>query len=373
MRIGFDAKRAFYNQSGLGNYSRNLLSALYSRYPDNRYILYTPGIKKDLFHLGGRSFELRMPAKTFHRAFPSFWRTFAISGEIKKDKLDIYHGLSHELPAGIENTGVKSVVTIHDLIFIRYPALYSAIDRSIYMKKFQSACKKADRIISVSRQTADDIIEFFGINPSRIDVIYQNCNPLFMKNADDNQKQFIRHKHRLPDHYILNVGNLEERKNSLTLIKAVHSANIDMPVVIIGKRTKYYQQVKKYIDDNRLTNIHIHDTISNEELPFIYQMADIFVYPSLFEGFGIPIIESLFSRTPVITSIGGCFAEAGGPDSIYVNSRDHEELGAAIKKVLSDEDLRKQMIESGYHYAKNFTPEKTADSVMQVYKKVVTQ
>ena len=124
MRIGFDAKRAFNNQSGLGNYSRNLLSALHSSYPDFSYILYTPRIKKDLFDLTGKNFVLRMPSKTFHRIYPSLWRSLAVSDEIKSDKPDIYHGLSHELPFGIKGTGVKSVVTIHDLIFIRYPELY---------------------------------------------------------------------------------------------------------------------------------------------------------------------------------------------------------------------------------------------------------
>lgn len=373
MRIGFDAKRAFNNQSGLGNYSRNLLSALYSGYPDFSYILYTPQIKKYLFDLSGRNFELRMPDKIFHRIFPSLWRTFAVSSEIIKDKLDVYHGLSHELPAGIENTGIKSVVTIHDLIFFRYPDLYPAIDRFIYMKKFRYACDKADRIIAVSRQTADDIIKYFEINPDRIDVIYQSCNPLFMKDPDDSQNQSIRIKYRLPDHYILNIGNIEERKNSLTLIKAVHLTGIDIPVVIIGRKTKYYQKVKKYIDDNRLKNVHIFDTISNEELPSVYRMADVFVYPSLFEGFGIPVIEALFSGTPVIASKGGCFAEAGGPDSIYVSALDHEELAAAIKRLLSDEAIRKRMIEAGYRYAKKFTPEKAADDVMQVYKRAVAQ
>jgi len=374
MRIGFDAKRAFNNQSGLGNYSRNLLSALYSSYPDFRFILYTPEIKGNLFNLTGKNFELRTPLKTFHRILPSVWRSFAISGEFKKDMLDVYHGLSHELPSGIERSGVKSVVTIHDLIFIRYPDLYSTIDRYIYKNKFQFACKRADKIIAVSRQTADDIIQYFGTDPSRIDVVYQSCNPGFMGgNIDDEKRQSVRIKYRLPVQYILNVGNIEERKNSLTLIKAVHSAKIDIPVVIIGRKTKYFQRVRKYIDDNRLKNIHILDTIGNEELPSIYQMADIFVYPSLFEGFGIPIIESLFSGTPVITSKGGCFREAGGPDSIYINSLDHEELADAIEKVLTDSALRKQMIESGYHYAKNFTPEKAADAMMNVYKQVVGQ
>ena len=242
------------------------------------------------------------------------------------------------------------------------------------MKKFRSACRRADKIIAVSRQTADDIIKYFGTDPARIEVVYQSCNPGFMVgNIDEKKKISVRNKYRLPEQYILNVGNIEERKNSLTLIKAVHSAKIDIPVVIIGRKTKYYQRIRKYIDNNRLKNIHFLDTIGNEELPSIYQMADIFVYPSLFEGFGIPIIESLFSGTPVITSKGGCFHEAGGPGSIYIDSLDHEELAVAIEKVLTDSALRKQMIESGYHYSMNFKPEKTAEATMQVYKHLIGQ
>jgi len=241
------------------------------------------------------------------------------------------------------------------------------------MNKFQYACRNADKIIAVSKQTADDIIEYFGVNPARVEVVYQSCNTGFTDNIDDEKKQLVRNKYRLPGHYILHVGNIEERKNSLTLIKAVHIAKIDISVVIIGRKTNYYKRVRRFIDDNRLKNIHILETISNDELPSIYQMADIFVYPSLFEGFGIPIIESLFSGTPVITSKGGCFPEAGGPDSIYINALDHEELAAAIQKVLFDAALRKKMIESGYQYAKNFTPEKAADDVMRIYKQVVGQ
>jgi glycosyltransferase involved in cell wall biosynthesis len=373
MRIGFDAKRAFSNQSGLGNYSRNLLSALCSRYPDLRYILYTPEINSNLFDLTGKNFELRTPSGTFHRAFPSIWRSFAMSGELKKDKPDIYHGLSHELPSGITNTGVKSVVTIHDLIFIRYPALYSSIDRHIYLRKFRYACRNADKIIAVSKQTADDIIQYFRIDPSKIKVVYQSCNPGFMSETDEAKMKSVRNKYKLPAHYILNVGNIEERKNALTLVKAVHFTKIDIPVVIIGRKTSYYKLIRKYIDNNRLKHIHVIDIINNEELPSIYQMADVFVYPSLFEGFGIPIIESLFSGTPVITSKGGCFQESGGPDSLYVSSLDHEELADAIRKVLTDTALRNQMIDAGYHHAGNFTPEKAADNVMQVYKQVVEQ
>lgn len=368
MRIGFDAKRAFNNQSGLGNYSRNLLSSLALSFPGYSYFLYTPSLSNRLFSYQDHNFAIRKPEKSLHKAFPWWWRSFRLSAELSKDKLDVYHGLSHELPPGIKKTGIKTVVTIHDLIFIRYPELYSPVDRIIYNRKFRYACIKADKIIAVSNQTADDIIRYYHIDPSKIEVIYQACNPLFMKSVDEETKLQIRHKYKLPDNYILHVGNIEERKNALMLIKAVHIAKIDRPLVIIGRKTKYFKQIQQYIDDQQLKNILFLDTIKNEELPSFYRMADLFIYPSLFEGFGIPIIESLFSGTPVITSRGGCFPEAGGSGTIYIDPHNVEELSDSIKKVLSDSVLRNRMIESGYRHAAKFTPEKAAEKVVRVYE-----
>ena len=174
MRIGFDAKRAFLNNTGLGNYSRDTIRVLSNFYPDNKYFLYTPKEKGNsrLAFLDNRNNTfVRTPQSLLNKALKSYWRSKSIVSDLFNNKIDIYHGLSHELPLGIEKTNIKTVVTIHDLIFIRYPHLFRTIDRKIYYKKFNSACHRADKIIAVSQQTKQDIIDFFLIPEEKIEVI----------------------------------------------------------------------------------------------------------------------------------------------------------------------------------------------------------
>jgi len=143
MKIGFDAKRAFNNSAGLGNFSRNSISALVSKYPDNQYFLFNPGNRKPLFIAPESSIELK-PENFWWKRLKFIWRSIQISKLAKEIKLDLYHGLSHELPVGIEKVGAKLIVTMHDLIFLRYPEYYKPIDRKIYDRKFRHAFLKAD-------------------------------------------------------------------------------------------------------------------------------------------------------------------------------------------------------------------------------------
>jgi glycosyltransferase involved in cell wall biosynthesis len=371
MRIGFDAKRAFFNKSGLGSYSRNLIQGLAHTYPENDYILYTPGTNFDLFEPNQECLTIKEPYQLSHRMFKAYWRSFYLAYQLIKDRIEIYHGLSHEIPFNFPKKQVKSVVTIHDLIFLRLPYLYRALDRIIYTKKFSYSCQTSDRIIAVSNQTAHDVVEFFNIPPEKIDVVYQGCNPVFNTEISRIEKEILRMKYLLPKSFILYVGTIEERKNLLTLIKAMHYGKIDMPLVVIGKKTPYLNKVIEFIERHSIINIIFCDIIQNQDLPGIYQLADLFVYPSIFEGFGIPILEALYSKVPVITSKGSCFAEAGGAYTIYVDPNNIEEMAAAIKKVLSDFDLQEKMKSEGYKYARKFDDAKVCNNIMQVYQKVM--
>jgi glycosyltransferase involved in cell wall biosynthesis len=228
MLIGFDAKRAFFNKSGLGSYSRNLIQGLTEKYPENEYLLYTPELNFDLFEPRDPSVAVKGPVRPLHRVFRSYWRSFYLSRQLQKDRIEIYHGLSHELPYSFPKKHVRSIVTIHDLIFLRLPHLYRLLDRTIYEKKFRYSCEISDRIVAVSRQTADDVVEFFGISPDKIDVVYQGCNPVFNTEVSLIEKEILRMKYLLPKSFILYVGTIEERKNLLTLIKALHFGKIDI-------------------------------------------------------------------------------------------------------------------------------------------------
>jgi glycosyltransferase involved in cell wall biosynthesis len=371
MRIGFDAKRAFFNKSGLGSYSRNLIQGLADMYPDNEYVLYTPELNAELFEPNQNCIQVKGPERALHRIFKSYWRSFYLSHQLPNDHIQIFHGLSHEIPYNFPKKQVRSIVTIHDLIFLRLPHLYRMLDRTIYERKFRYSCVTSDRIVAVSRQTAYDITDFFGIAPEKIDVVYQGCNPVFNTDVSLIEKEILRMKYLLPKSFILYVGTIEERKNLLTLIKALHYGKIDMPLVVIGKPTSYLNKIIEFIERHSLINIIFCDIVQNQDLPGIYQLADLFVYPSIFEGFGIPILEALYSRVPVITSRGSSLAEVGGDHTIYVDPNNVEEMEAAIKKVLIDRNLQEKMIAEGYKHARKFDADKVTSNIVQVYSKVL--
>jgi len=370
MRIGFDAKRAFLNNTGLGNYSRDTIRVLASFYADNKYFLYTPKEKPNSrlsFLNDSKNTFVRTPQSLINKALKSYWRSKSIVRDLFTNQIDIYHGLSHELPLGIEKTNIKTVVTIHDLIFIRYPHLFKMIDRKIYYKKFKSACHRADKIIAVSQQTKQDIIDFFFIPENKIEVVYQGCNSVFQKEIAANKKQEILNKYNLPSNYLLNVGSIEERKNLLTILKVLKELP-SQKLVVIGNGKAYKIKCLRFIAEHNLSDRVLFLTELNlEEMAAIYQSADILIYPSIFEGFGIPILEALFSKTPVITSKGGCFAEAGGPETKYINPLSVEEMKAAILDIQNSTELQEKMTNKGFEYAQNFTDDKIAKNLMAVY------
>jgi glycosyltransferase involved in cell wall biosynthesis len=367
MKIGFDAKRIFHNRTGLGNYSRDLVRILSHYHPENKYVLYNPKKRNAIaFNFDHEATVEALPSSGFCKFFYNLWRQFFISSDLLKDNIQIFHGLSGEIPCGLKRKGIKTVVSVHDLIFLRYPQFYTFFDRYIHKIKAQYSVRNADVVVAVSEQTKYDIIEFFDIQPEKIEVVYQGCQDVFKQTFSEEDKAAVLQKFNLPKHFILNVGTIEERKNILVGVKAIQ--DLDTHLVIVGSETNYTQRVKEYIAANNLgSKVFFLKGVSNEELAMLYQLAQLFIYPSLFEGFGIPIIEALFSRTPVVTSKGGCFGEAGGPSTIYVDASNIDEVKQAIIQVLSDDALRTKMIHNGYQYAQRFTPEYIGSSFVSIY------
>jgi len=371
MIIGFDAKRALFNRSGLGNYSRSTIELLSRFYPENRYSLFSAKNNRELFPSEVIP-TIIGPESGLYRLFPSLWRSWGIHGQIKKQKLDIYHGLSNELPWGIQKSGVKSVVTIHDLIFLRYPEYYPKIDRQIYLYKFRHACRVADKIIAISEATKSDIIALFGTDPQKIEVVYQTCNPVFRIRVTEAKKDQIRKKYNLPARFILYLGTIEKRKNALTLIKAYLNEKIDIPLLIVGKPTPYLNEINEYLDLNPAgERIIFRHTIESADLPALYQSASLFVYPSVFEGFGIPILEALYSGVPVITSTGSCFRETGGEAALYCDPENFIQLGEAISEVLNNPETAQKMVEKGFLHGRKFDEANVAANLMKVYLNLI--
>ncbi len=373
MKIAFDAKRAAQNRTGLGNYSRFILHLLATYDGDNQYLLYTPNPKKthllnDVFKKP--PFYLRLPSSLWARMR---WRSWGMTNDMIKEDVKLLHGLSNQLPLNIKKAkGIKSIVTIHDLIFLRYPECYKPVDRFIYNYKFRKACENADRIIAMSECTKRDIISFYHIPEEKIDVVYQGCSEFFSKPVSEEVKEAICKKYKLNRRFVLSVGTIETRKNLMLMAKALTLLPDDITVFAIGKRTPYANTIEAYLKEKGLQNrMRLVSGVSPEELPTLYQTATMLVYPSRFEGFGIPMLEALRSGLPALGCTGSCLEEAGGPHSIYVSPDDEKALADAVLRIWNDEKLRQEMIEKGKQFAENFNERLLFDKLMGIYKKTL--
>lgn len=376
MKIGFDAKRLYNNFTGLGSYSRSLVYNLCKYFPGNNFYLYTPKVKltpeTELF-FNNPAYATVLPDTRFN----PLWRSLYLSRQLEKDGLDLFHGLSHEIPFSIHKSSVKSIVTIHDLIFKIYPKTYSLIDRSIYDYKFKYSCRNSDKIIAISESTKKDIVNQYKIHPDKIEVIYQSCNPLFYNLNKDNNHQQVLQGYKIPREYLLYVGSVIQRKNLIGIIKSYEHLpkDLQIPLVVIGNGRHYKTEVQKLIKKKKLEHliIWVNNLKSNSHLQIIYQNSQALIYPSLYEGFGIPIVEALLSKTPVITSNLSSLPEAGGADSYYLdNPENAAEMALGIEAVLTDSVRRERMKEEGWLYAMNqFDPEKLSERIYDLYKKIL--
>ncbi len=382
--IGYDAKRIVRNGTGLGSYGRTLVNDIArcaeSTDPALQLRLYAPDEGwEDLRNqiINHQNVTFCYPSHSvlpFHKAA---WRTKGIVKDLLHDGVRLYHGLSGELPIGIRKSGIKSVVTIHDLIFLRHPEFYNWLDTKIYAWKFRQTIREADHIIAVSECTKRDIIELGQVDESRISVIYQSCAPRFSapNHGDcprDSSEAKIMGTVPVIPRYILSVGSIEARKNILLAVKALPYLPEDISLVIVGRHTKYTDQVTDYIKANHLDHrVRILHGVSDEELPALYAGAEAFVYPSVYEGFGIPIIEAISCGLPVVACTGSCLEEAGGPDSLYVAPDDAEGMANAIRQSLRGAEGREQRIRRSREYIRRFEGQDVASQVIDLYQSLI--
>ena len=272
---------------------------------------------------------------------------------------------------GIAKAGIPSVVTIHDVIFWRHPEFYNPLDVMIYKWKLRHTCREATRFIAISECTKLDIMEFAGVPEDRIDVVYQSCGTRFKTLVSDELRADIRHRYQLPPRYILSVGTIEMRKNALLALQALEHLPDDLHLVLVGRTTPYTKIVTDYAHKHSLTSrLHIISNLGNDALPAVYQMAEAFVYPSRYEGFGIPIIEAVQSGLPVVAAKGSCLEEAGGPDNLYVDADRPDELAAAVTQMLRGAEFRDARIARSREYVARFENTAAAQKVMEVYGKI---
>lgn len=384
MNIGFDAKRAYHNNTGLGVYSRVLIDLLTKYFPEHQYYLFNPK-PGNLYKSVAPNLHEILPQKAIHKLLKSVWRSRWVTQDLKKYGIDLYHGLSHEIPVGIEKTGIPSIVTMHDMFPELYPENFKKIDLKIYRAKTRYACTYSTKILAISEETKKHIVDIYKIDSEKIEVIYQSYDPAFNTIETEERKQAVKEKYNLPKEFFLHVGTIIERKNLLNIVKAINEIKreIDIPLVVIGKGKEYKEKVKAFIAENNLQKqvIFLSDKlaaegknsfVAAEDMPAIYQLSKAMIYPSFYEGFGIPVAEGLASGVPVITSNTSCLPEAGGDAAYYVTPSSHHEMAEAFKSIYSDAGLVKTMQAKGLEHVKKFAQEKYVKEVMKMYEGVIS-
>lgn len=372
MIIGFDGKRAVMNFTGIGNYSRLALESILPLMPDATLRLYTPTIRQNdrmTQLLESNRVELRTPDRILGRIFGSLWRSKLLTSQLLREKPALYHGLSNELPSGIGESGIPTVVTIHDLIFLRHPEFYHRADVEICRKKFEYAARAANRVIAISQRTALDLREFYGIPEEKIRIVYQGCSPIF---AQTPAPEVIAENRQRFGRYIIGVGTIESRKNQLLTVRALAQLPADVNLVLVGRRTAYAKLIDEEILrlglQNRVTML---SGATMAEIHGLYAAAEVASYPSFYEGFGIPMLEALASGVPVVAATGSCLEEAGGPGAIYVEPTDVDSFTQAMLSLLDNPTLRQEMVARGRQYIARFAPENFGKNLVEVYNELL--
>ncbi len=365
MIIGYEAKRIYHNRSGLGNYGRNLIRALAHNYPQLEMRLYNPWPGSIPFEAGSQVHESLPSQKS--KLYGQLWRRRFLSKQAKIEGVQIFHGLSAELPTGLQKQGIRSIVTIHDLIFMRFPHLYKTIDRKIYERKMRKACKQADLVVAISGQTRDDLIEYLGISPTKIKVIGQGCAPDFWEDHKKSGALFIQ-QHNLPEKYALFVGTLEERKNPNLVAQACIEEKV--PLVLVGRAKKYWLDFFKSLSSSEQAYIHPVSAIDQKALAGLYQNAHCFIYPSEFEGFGIPLVEAMASGTALISSQNSALQEVAGPGSILLKENNLVNLKNAIRKFWDEDTYRINAINRNRNFVEQFRDEVIASQWYDTYREL---
>jgi glycosyltransferase involved in cell wall biosynthesis len=355
VNIGFDAKRYFHNKSGLGNYSRDLVDSLIQLNPEHDFFLFDKSSKPS----SERNKHIVSPN---HSAF--LWREFGIIKSIKECNIDVYHGLSNELPFGKWPNSIKKVVTIHDVIFKTHPDKYPFMDRLFYDTKTKNALKTADSIIATSQQTLNQMADFYQFDKSKVEIVYQTCAPeLWFKKSELEIINF-KSQYDLTEPFLLYVSSFNQRKNHLQLIKAFNKFNSQsIKLVFAGQKGDTYQSVIDLIHDLGLNDqIIIIPNFEQDDLPLLYQSAQAFVYPSLTEGFGIPLLEAMVSNLPILASDLPVFREVANRDVLFFDLKSESDLVLKLNQL-----MEMKPIDYSKH-TKQFNKESVSKQIMKIYK-----
>lgn len=378
MRIAIDYTAATRQAAGVGMYVRSLVDAMLAQDSTNQYTLLTSGRPTrerpfpDAPNARGRS--LIIPDRYLNILWYR-WR-LPISATFFTGHVDIYHGPDFVLPP--LNGGVRKVVTVHDLAFLEHPE-YAVPELAAYLKKVvPEAVAAADMIASVSQATSETLVKHFGTPHEKIRVVPGGIRPSLRRITDPMLLEATRHKYNLQRPLVLAVGTLEPRKNHLGLIKAFRQAmgsasKAARPAMlaIAGAPGWLYDETRQAVADMKLEKrVRFLGRVSDLDLQLLYSLADVFAFPSFFEGFGLPPIEAMACGAPVITSNTSSLPDVVGDAALLVNPHDSNEIARAITRVLEDEQLREKLRQKGYERARLSTWERSALAMLAIYQQL---
>lgn len=374
MRIGIDARAIYKNLDGIGRYSLNLIRALAKIDHENEYIIFRNCIFDETIVNSPNFREARI-------GFPalSLRTSFYLGRLVKKENVDIFHSLFFIAPLwGINNL----IVTVHDLMALNFTGFFSG--RNFIASKYAylfhkymipGTVSRSKKLIAVSNNTKVDLEQTFNLNSDRVSVIHEAADPTFHKIEDAETLEAYKRKAQLPEDFILYVGNTKPYKNVHTLLEAFKllktTLDTDCSLIMAGKRDRFYTATLQTINElDLLPHVKFFDNFTEKELPLLYNLAKVFVFPSYYEGFGLPPLEAISCGTPVIASNSASLPEVVGESAILVEPNDVNGFTEAMKNVLTDESLRKQMSQKGIEQSKKFSWEKAAKETLDVYKSI---
>jgi glycosyltransferase involved in cell wall biosynthesis len=360
-----------YHNSGISRYTHRLVAGLSQGDDDNHYIVFVNardrGGAADL-----NSDRMQVVANqwpTVHPAQRVMWEQVALPALLRRMRVDVFHAPANVLPMRVP---CASVLTIHDLSFVHYPQFFRP-SRRIYQRTFTSrSARAATRVIAVSQSTRSDLIAHFGIDPARIRVVYPAIESRYQPVADPARLAAFRHEHALPERFLLYLGNLEPRKNVEGLVEAYARLRADAPdtppLVVAGGKGWFYETLFARVRTLGLErSVTFAGYVRDEEQPLWYAAAELFIYPSFFEGFGLPVVEAMACGTPVITSNVSSLPEVAGDVAVQVDPHDSAALAHAMRRLLQDDQTRYRLAAEGPSWARQFSTERTVRGCRDVY------
>jgi len=381
MRIAYDGRPFNFGWiEGMLVYNRELLGRLSSMFPDNEYHFYFNSMRSDPRTIGSRigiekahTSVIRIPTFGNDRIDLRLFFDLFLPGALKKDKIDVFHGLRYFVPP---SRNYRVVTTFHDLFALSIPQYSPEASNRTRAQWYKRAVDRSDKIISVSQATKDELMEYYHVPDEKIRVIHEAPGDHFRPVTDDAVGRRCLEQYGLTSPYILALGGPHPRKNLKGLIRAYSVARaqlkFDHLLVFFGGTADLAELYREDIERERLEGqVRFVFPVPDEDLPVIYATADLFVYPSLYEGFGIPIVEAMSCGTPVITSNISSMPEVAGGAALIVDPGQPEDIAEKIVEALGNSELLRSLREKGLERAKDFSWEKNARETMDVYREVV--